>query len=342
MPDIQLMGLFEEPTPAGETIERLRQAGVEENQLTVLSDAPWRPQVLGRRSMGGTIGMMALVGAIFGVMLGLALTGGIWYLYPLLVGGQPIYSVPPSLIIIFEMTMLGTMWTTFAAFLVANRFPVFGNPPFSPQIEDGMIGVLVRTESLQAGAIERLMLEGGAQRVERFEEERRSNDRTWLRAAAATLVAVVGVLAVIELFAYDVLKIEFPSNMVDQPSIAYLQGPRLAAPADAISIDGPDLIAGQPASVPHPMTSNSIQRGQVLFSINCQLCHGPQGKGDGTVGAFFTPKPADLTSRAVQSLSDQQIFLVITQGFGDMPSLRENLYPNDRWDVINYVRTLGK
>ena len=60
------------------------------------------------------------------------------------------------------------------------------------------------------------------------------------------------------------------------------------------------------------------------------------------MGAFFNPKPADLTSERVQSLSDQEIFLVITEGRGLMPSIAENLSPAERWDVINYVRSLKK
>ena len=79
----------------------------------------------------------------------------------------------------------------------------------------------------------------------------------------------------------------------------------------------------------------------------CRTCHGEAGnQGDKTiVGASFKLKgatPADLTSAAVQNLTDQELFLVITNGFVQMPSMRENLLPADRWDVINYVRTLKK
>src|SRR3990172_2591958 len=62
----------------------------------------------------------------------------------------------------------------------------------------------------------------------------------------------------------------------------------------------------------------------------------------GCLLGLFLPKPANLTGEAVQSLSDAEIFLVITQGRGLMPSLAENLSPVERWDVINYVRSLKK
>jgi mono/diheme cytochrome c family protein len=70
------------------------------------------------------------------------------------------------------------------------------------------------------------------------------------------------------------------------------------------------------------------------------MCHGPEGRGNGTLSGYYTPPPADLTSDRVQALSDQQIFMVLTQGWGLMPSMAENLSPVDRWNVINHIRSL--
>ena len=59
------------------------------------------------------------------------------------------------------------------------------------------------------------------------------------------------------------------------------------------------------------------------------------------VAAFFQFKPADLTTVIVQSNSDGAIFLTISNGvIGRMPALNENLNVRDRWDVVNYIRTL--
>jgi mono/diheme cytochrome c family protein len=79
-----------------------------------------------------------------------------------------------------------------------------------------------------------------------------------------------------------------------------------------------------------------------LFSITCQVCHGPQGNGLSPLAGFFPTPPADLTGSTVQSLTDAQIYVIITQGFKVMPPMAENLSPTERWDVINYVRTLKK
>jgi len=182
----------------------------------------------------------------------------------------------------------------------------------------------------------RRLLRAERERVEADQPPRR---RPFLR------LAFVGVFVLIPtviglLFAYSVLAIPLPNQMVHQPSIGYEQGPRLAAPANAVPVQGPVLIDGQPASEPVSTTPNSLQRGRILFEINCAMCHGQDGSGKGRLSGYFSPSPANLTSEEVQALSDGQIFLVITQGWGIMPSLAENLSPVERWDVVNHVRSL--
>jgi mono/diheme cytochrome c family protein len=41
-------------------------------------------------------------------------------------------------------------------------------------------------------------------------------------------------------------------------------------------------------------------------------------------------------------MSDGTIYITISQGYGTMPPLRENLNPRERWDVVNYVKTLSQ
>jgi len=161
--------------------------------------------------------------------------------------------------------------------------------------------------------------------------------RLFFVGAFAAVPTIIGLL-----FAYAVLVIPLPNQMVNQVSIAYDQGPRLAAPAEAVPVQGSVLVAGVPASQPVAATADSLQRGSILFNINCAQCHGPDGSGTGRLSGYFTPPPANLTSERVQALSDQQIFLVLTQGWGLMPSMAENLLPVDRWDVVNHVRSLKK
>jgi mono/diheme cytochrome c family protein len=71
------------------------------------------------------------------------------------------------------------------------------------------------------------------------------------------------------------------------------------------------------------------------------MCHGETAQGAGPIAAFLANKPANLTSPVVQSKSDGSMFLTITNGIaGKMPALNENLLVSERWDVVNFLRTL--
>ena len=154
-----------------------------------------------------------------------------------------------------------------------------------------------------------------------------------------TLGVLLGVMLV---FTYDVIKIDWPSFMEIQPSFKPMEHP-LSPPERSIPVEGAVFIPGMGAPE-NPTTSNdaSITRGAELFDINCQICHGATGEGNGSVAAFLIKyKPADLTSEIVQSKSDSSFFETISNGLdGKMPALNENLTVSERWDVVNFLRTL--
>lgn len=159
-----------------------------------------------------------------------------------------------------------------------------------------------------------------------------------------TLVfAAAGIFfTVILLFSYDIIKIEWPSFMEIQPSYRPMENP-LPVPARSIPIEGPIAIPGMGAPEnPTEADEASIARGAELFTINCRMCHGQTAEGNGPIAPFLANKPANLTSPVVQSKSDGSIFLTITNGVtGKMPPLNENLTVPERWDLVNYIRTLA-
>jgi mono/diheme cytochrome c family protein len=358
-----LLGLFHEATPTADTLDQLRKLGVPDEEITVMSGIPYRAEMLGRRRRRGRVGQFSLLGAALGLGLGLFLSVGIFLLFPIEQGGQPIVPIPPTLIVLFEATMLGTMWAAFFGMLLANRFPIFKSQLYDPRITEGHIGVLVEVEDNLADQVEKILTDNGAHHLKRVDASPPANrflfpsrapqsapregpwvttDRGHSLFWLAALAGLIGLTVVILLAAYGIIDISFPTQMANQDSIASLEGPRLAAPADAVPIQGPVLVDGQPASRPVPPDANSLQRGKVLFGIDCQLCHGADAKGDGPLRGFFNPHPVDLTGEAERKLSDDEIYLVITNGFGLMPRLAENLDPQERWDVIDYVRSLQK
>lgn len=154
-------------------------------------------------------------------------------------------------------------------------------------------------------------------------------------------VFVTFLLVLFGLLAYDVIKIDFISFMEIQPSFDVQENP-LPVPARSIPIDGPASIPnmGAPEN-PVPADDVSLQRGQTLFAINCVMCHGPNGEGNGQLAALIANKPANLTSIITQSKTDGALFMTITNGVdGRMPPMIENTTVRDRWDLVNYIRTL--
>jgi mono/diheme cytochrome c family protein len=168
----------------------------------------------------------------------------------------------------------------------------------------------------------------------------------------AVLLLVIGALAT---FAFDVIKIDWVVFMEIQDSFGSQEKP-LVVPAKSVPVEGAAYIPGVEPTNPVAADDVSVSRGAQLFSINCSQCHGIDGKGSGTIAAFLVKKkPADLTGETAQGLSDGQIFMTITDGIfnaenslfpdvefsGQCPPLNENLSVRERWDVVNYVRTLG-
>jgi mono/diheme cytochrome c family protein len=339
MSNCSVLGLYHEATSTADIIDRLRELEVPDDDITVMSGVPYTPEMLGRRPFYERLVPFALIGAAGGFLAALFLTVVTPYLYSIPVGGQPLVPGPPTIIIVFEFTMLGTLLATFGGLLAEIAFPAVGRHDYDYRITEGHIGVLAVVDESLADQVEEAFTDTGAHHLKIVESDPPPGPRNWLRLALVAGFAIFPTIIGL-LIAYSVLVLPLPSQMVNQLSTAPEQGPRLAAPVEAVSIQGPVLIAGQPASEPVPATETSLQRGQVLFDVNCAMCHGQGGEGNGRLSGYYNPPPADLTSDRVQALTDQQVFLVITQGWGRMPSIAENLPPVERWDVVNHVRGL--
>ncbi len=107
---------------------------------------------------------------------------------------------------------------------------------------------------------------------------------------------------------------------------------------------GDILRSSDPLSLVNPLPSDadSLARGEEAYGFYCIHCHGPEGDGYGTVGQSFSPLPADLGSTQVQAQSDGELFSKISLGYKRHPPLAYTVAENDRWAVINYLRSIAK
>ncbi|MFN8471651.1 MAG: CopD family protein [Anaerolineae bacterium] len=94
---------------------------------------------------------------------------------------------------------------------------------------------------------------------------------------------------------------------------------------------------------PIPPTDASVARGREVYERDCLVCHGARGRGDGPMSVSLNPRPADFRVHMAAGHTDAQLFDWITngvQGTG-MPPFSQGLSVDERWDVINYIRTFA-
>ncbi|MXW45458.1 MAG: cytochrome c [Gammaproteobacteria bacterium] len=141
-------------------------------------------------------------------------------------------------------------------------------------------------------------------------------------------------------------------DMKDQVSIktqeTTVELPAESVPADGGELDGPAdlaelvrarLRAGEQLSNPLVAEDPDDGRAAEMYDVYCRVCHGVAGAGDGSVGLKYNPQPMDLTLPYVQQQTDGQLYYTITHGGVIMPSYRFAMSSEDRWRIVQYLRT---
>ena len=83
--------------------------------------------------------------------------------------------------------------------------------------------------------------------------------------------------------------------------------------------------------------------GKTLFSKYCQSCHGKEGYGDGPKAKEMKGDMGDFSSEKFQAQTDGTLFYKMTTGRDDMDGFEKKIPDaEDRWLIINYIRTLKK
>jgi mono/diheme cytochrome c family protein len=93
---------------------------------------------------------------------------------------------------------------------------------------------------------------------------------------------------------------------------------------------------------PVAVSESSLAAGQKVYLKRCVACHGKTGNGDGPDAADLGIHPAKLSDPVIQQETDGELFWKITVGKKPMPNYGTRLSPTDRWNVINYLRSLAR
>jgi len=93
---------------------------------------------------------------------------------------------------------------------------------------------------------------------------------------------------------------------------------------------------------PTASTPESIAAGQKIYLKTCAMCHGKTGDADGPAVIELNIHPAKLSDPQLLTQSEGALFWKITTGKKPMPAYGKRLSEADRWNLVNYIRTLPK
>lgn len=166
-----------------------------------------------------------------------------------------------------------------------------------------------------------------------------------LRLLFLLVLLAVGGAATVQL---GVLVVRWIDNMTQTPAVR--PGERaFAMPVGSVPRAGGELYYGPAereaaAARRNPVAPGpeSVKAGGELYAIYCTPCHGPSGKGDGLVSTKFVPPP-DLTNPDLhKARTDGYWQSYLSAGGAVMPAYAEALSPEERWHVVNFLRTLAR
>lgn len=108
--------------------------------------------------------------------------------------------------------------------------------------------------------------------------------------------------------------------------------------ADSIFADTPEI---PQVANPVPASPESHARGEELYVQYCSKCHGMTGNGAGPSAHGFSTDPRQLWAwHNADESADPYLFWFITNGRTDMPPWGVILSENERWDLVNYIKTI--
>lgn len=338
--DIRLLAEFSTAADLLRAVEALRRQQYHDIETYAPFDIPELDAPLGlRRSF---IGWIALAGGLSGLVIAYGIQ---WWAnvhsYPLSVGGRPQHAIPAFIPATFEGTVLAASLAVFFGVLLVLRLPRLWS------IEDDV-------DDFKRASIDRYWL---AMRTFASERDRERAERLLHDAGALRTIARLGpswtalvrpLVLVIALAIGANACTDRIGNGFDWKRMR-TQPKYLPYGSSAFFSDGKAMRSPPAGTIPREailqplvaVDSATLLRGANRFVIFCAVCHGARGDSGSVVGDNMQPKkPPSLLDPAIRALTPEQLYKVITDGFGYMPSYSSELTAADRWAVVAYVGRL--
>ena len=162
-----VIGLFVAEDAAADALDGLKDAGFTQGEFEVLTGTPYPEGTFGEAEPTHKLFRFPLFGAAAGFTMGLGVTVATQLAFPLVTGGKPILAIPPMVIIMYELTLLGAILFTVFGIIFESRLPRLFMGAYDTRITEGYIGVAVTTEMERIGAAEDVLKAAGAEDVKR-------------------------------------------------------------------------------------------------------------------------------------------------------------------------------
>ena len=340
-----IVGLFEGVETAARAGRALNGLSLPAGSVTTISAVPLPDGAVVTDPVPVRFPRIVIAGWFVGAAAGLGLTLATYMLYPLVTGGKTIVSVPPTLIITYEVAMLGALLGTLIGGgremglmpLSAEDDPRSADPrrkdrPLRASGGRGTGGAGDgRNESRRGHG--RAGRGGGTVRSIRpasgYVSPPASSSSRFLRFSRFPAArSSTGTCTTTRRSAPRRSRCGFPRRVPSRRKD--WSTPRSRGPRRPPRYKNPEKV-----------TEFALLTGKELFGIYCTPCHGESGKGDGPVAKKFVPTPADISATGHGSHHPEgDLFAIVTHGKDGMPPFRSDLTAKERWLVVAYLRTL--
>jgi len=360
--------LFDKPDEIIEAANKVSGTGY--RRFDVQSPYPLHGMDDAMKMKPTNIGWVAFIAGITGTTLAFLM---MWWMvgvdYKNVIGGKPYFNLPPSIPIMFELTVLiAALTVTGFMYAIYNKLPNLSSPlhdtDFMKHCTSDSYGIYIEASDPKFNEQEVKSLFGslGSKDISLIyypELDKGKTSNPLLDAKfVSTIVVVIIFTAGITYFTLNYLLFLPPFNWMSEQfkvnpqtvSTFFPDGYSMRTPVEGTVAREyiPYMYKGMPDSLiknlvnPLPVTKEILERGKDRFETYCSPCHGYYGQSDSRLKGQF-PVPPSLHTDKIRNWPDGNIYNVITNGQNNiMPSYESRVSRDDRWAIIHYIRVLQR
>lgn len=287
--------------------------------------------------------------------------------YPQVIGGKPLFPLPALVPILFEITVLtGAVLTVAVMLIFYFKFPNNAHPlhdsSYMKAVSSDRFGVNIEAidPKFDIEGVKAFLSSIGAYQIDEiyFDEEEVNTKHKildskfvigmFLIAGLTSISVYLHMNKVLYLPPFDWMLLQHKVTAQDHSDF-FKNGISSRVPVEGSVARGfmPYLYEDDPDGAsdnlvnPYVADEENIDLGKRKYLTYCSPCHGDLGKGDSRLRGQF-PNGPTIHSDKILSWTDGRLYHVITEGQNVMPGYKKTVTREERWAIVNYVRTLQR